>query len=71
LEKAGGKASDGTREILDIQIKDYVQKVNMICGSKEDVDYVCEELNMDDGNVSGSRGSYANLLELSGKFENL
>jgi hypothetical protein len=39
----------------------------MICGSKEDVSYISDELNTE-GNVSGSKGSYANLLEIQGKF---
>jgi hypothetical protein len=39
----------------------------MIAGSKEDVVYICEELNTD-GNESGIKGSYANLLEINGAF---
>lgn len=41
----------------------------MICGSKEDVQYISDELNTE-GNVSGTKGSYANLLEIQGKFSN-
>ena len=41
----------------------------MICGSKEDVQYISDELNTE-GNVSGAKGSYANLLEIQGKFSN-
>lgn len=61
IEKAGGSASDGTQNVLDIQIDSYQQKVNMIAGSKEDVAYISDELNTE-GNVSGKKGSYANLL---------
>lgn len=71
IEKAGGKATDGVQALLDIEIRDYVQKVNFVAGSKEDVDYVVEELNEGVENVSGSKGSYSNLLELQGKFENI
>ena len=39
----------------------------MIAGSKEDVEYIADELNQE-GNVSGTKGSYANLLEVQGKF---
>lgn len=53
IEKAGGMASDGQNLILDIPIKDYKQKLNLIAGSKEDVEYICNELNADQGNVSG------------------
>ena len=67
IEKAGGSATDGTMAVLDIQIQGYEQKANMICGSKEDVSYISDELNTE-GNVSGSKGSYANLLEIQGKF---
>ena len=67
IEKAGGTASDGVNPVLDIEIKGYAQKVNLIAGSKEDVEYIADELNTE-GNVSGSKGSYANLLEVQGKF---
>lgn len=40
VEKAGGKATDGMTEILDIAIENYQQKVNFIAGSKEDVEYI-------------------------------
>ena len=69
IEKAGGQATDGTMAILDIQIQGFEQKANMICGSKEDVLYISDELNTE-GNVSGTKGSYANLLEIQGKFSN-
>ena len=52
--------------ILDITIKKFDQRVNFIAGSKEDVDYITTELNEDEGNVSGKKGSYANLLGLQG-----
>jgi hypothetical protein len=39
----------------------------MIAGSKEDVAYICEELN-EEGNMSGKKGSYANLLSIQGSF---
>ena len=69
IEKAGGSASDGRNNVLDLEVKGYQQKINFIAGSKEDVQYICEELNNDEGNVSGMKGSYANLIELEGKFE--
>lgn len=69
IEKAGGSATDGIMPILDIKIKGYEQKANMICGSKEDVLYIADELNTE-GNVSGNKGSYANLLEIQGKYSN-
>ena len=53
--------------MLDIEIVSYEQKVNMIAGSKEDVAYISDELNTE-GNVSGKKGSYANLLQIQGKF---
>lgn len=64
IEKAGGKASDITRNCLDIEIKGYQQKVNFIAGSKEDVDYISDELNSSAENASGKKGSYNNLLEM-------
>mmetsp|Transcript_14198 Transcript_14198/g.24134 ORF Transcript_14198/g.24134 Transcript_14198/m.24134 type:complete len:93 (+) Transcript_14198:731-1009(+) len=67
IEKAGGLATDGVTPVLDIVINGYTQKVNFIAGSKEDVKYISEELNTE-GNVSGNKGSYANLLEIQGKF---
>lgn len=68
VEKAGGMATDGNQNVLDIEIKGYQQKLNFIAGSKEDVQYVGDELNTE-GNVSGKKGSYANLLEVQGKFQ--
>jgi len=53
--------------VLDIEIVSYEQKVNLIAGSKEDVAYIAEELNQE-GNESGKKGSYANLLSIQGKF---
>jgi len=67
IEKAGGSATDGIMPVLDIVIQGYEQKANMICGSKEDVQYISDELNTE-GNVSGNKGSYANLLEIQGKY---
>ena len=67
IEKAGGTATDTVNPVLDILIKGFEQKVNLIAGSKEDVQYISEELNTE-GNVSGGKGSYANLLEIQGKF---
>ena len=63
VEKAGGKASDGVRPVLDIPIEGYMQKVNFIAGSVEDVEYVCDEINQE-GNQSGSKGSHAQLLAM-------
>lgn len=45
IEKAGGAASDGSQPVLDIKIEGFKQRVNMIAGSKEDVEYVSEEIN--------------------------
>jgi sedoheptulose-bisphosphatase len=67
IEKAGGAASDGQTNILDITIKGFEDKANMIAGSKEDVKYICDELNTE-GNESGKKGSYANLLSVEGAF---
>jgi sedoheptulose-bisphosphatase len=67
IEKAGGAASDGQNNILDLQIGGFEDKANMIAGSKEDVAYICEELNQE-GNMSGKKGSYANLLAVQGSF---
>jgi len=53
IEKAGGKATDGITDILDIKVKSFSQKVNFICGSKEDVDYVVGEMNAEESNASG------------------
>lgn len=64
IEKCGGKATDIVNNVLDIPIKGYQQKINFICGSKEDVDYISEELNSSPENASGKKGSYNNLLEL-------
>lgn len=64
IEKAGGKASDGVCNLLDMQVNNMVQKVNFIAGSSEDVDYVVSELNEEEGNVSGKKGSYSKLLDL-------
>ena len=63
IEKAGGSASDGVTPVLDIKIEGYKQKVNFIAGSKEDVEYISEELNQE-GNESGMKGSYAQLLAM-------
>jgi len=38
VEEAGGRASDGTQNILDIEPKSLHQRVPLIIGSKEDVD---------------------------------
>lgn len=37
-EKAGGASSDGETSILDIKVDGYTQKVDIIIGSKEEVD---------------------------------
>lgn len=63
IEKAGGKASDTNQPVLDIVITGYTQKVNFIAGSKEDVDYISDELNSNPDNASGKKGSYNDLLE--------
>ena len=64
IEKAGGKASDGVTNLLDMQISSINHKVNFIAGSSEDVDYVVSELNEEEGNVSGKKGSYSKLLDM-------
>ena len=69
VEKAGGAASDGIQAVLDLKVDGYKQKVNFIAGSKEDVKYICEELNADEINASGAKGSYANLMAIQGKYE--
>jgi fructose-1,6-bisphosphatase I len=38
VEEAGGRASDGTQDILDIEPKSLHQRVPLIIGSKDDVD---------------------------------
>ena len=68
IEKAGGSAVDGLKPVLDIEVKGYQQKVNFIAGSKEDVKYVCDELNAGEENASGAKGSYADLLRLEGQY---
>ena len=45
IEKAGGAATDGVHNVLDLKIHGFQQKVNFIAGSKEDVAYISEELN--------------------------
>lgn len=67
MEKAGGSASDGQNNILDLVVGGFEDKANFIAGSKEDVLYICEELNTE-GNESGIKGSYANLLAVKGSF---
>lgn len=64
VEKAGGKASDGVCDLLDMQIHSLGHKVNFIAGSSEDVEYVVSELNEEEGNVSGKKGSYSKLLDM-------
>jgi fructose-1,6-bisphosphatase I len=39
-EKAGGLSSDGTKSVLDIKVKGYCQKCDIIMGSREDVERV-------------------------------
>ena len=60
IEKAGGAATDGIQDVLDVPIHGFQQKVNFIAGSKEDVEYISKELNQE-GNVSGKKGSYEKL----------
>lgn len=45
IEKAGGSATDGIQNILDMRIDGFTDKANFIAGSKEDVAYIAEELN--------------------------
>jgi len=40
IEKAGGLSSDGERSVLDIEVKGYTQKTDIIIGCKEDVERV-------------------------------
>jgi len=37
-EKAGGLSNDGFRSVLDIPVDGYTQKVDIIMGSKEEVE---------------------------------
>lgn len=65
IEKAGGSTSDLKGSVMDIKLTGRVQKVNFIAGSKEDVKYITEELNTE-GNFSGTKGSYDQLLKVGG-----
>jgi hypothetical protein len=58
-----GDTSDLSGSVLDIKITGRKQKVNFIAGSKEDVKYIVEELNIE-GNMSGTKGSYDQLLKI-------
>lgn len=40
IEKAGGLSSNGETSVLDIKIKGYTQKCDIIIGSREDVERV-------------------------------
>ena len=40
IEKAGGKASTGTKRILDLKVSGAHDKCGIICGTKEEVDAV-------------------------------
>lgn len=44
IEKASGKATDGTNNILDIVIDGYMQMTSFIGGSSEEVDFVMTTL---------------------------
>jgi fructose-1,6-bisphosphatase I len=41
-EHAGGAATDGTRRILDIEPTTLHQRVPLVIGSRDDVDFVCQ-----------------------------
>jgi len=40
IEKAGGLSSQGTISVLDIKVKGYTQKCDIIIGSREEVERV-------------------------------
>lgn len=40
IEKAGGLSSNGEHSVLDIAVKGYTQKCDIIIGSREDVERV-------------------------------
>lgn len=51
IEKAGGIATDGTHNILDIIIEGYEQKSQFISGSSEEVEFVMQTLQSKGANV--------------------
>ena len=42
MEQAGGKATDGTKRILDLEIKELHQRTPLFLGSSDMVDLACE-----------------------------
>ena len=38
VEKAGGRASDGTQPLLDVKVTNFVHKIDIIIGSAEEVE---------------------------------
>lgn len=45
LERAGGKASNGTEAILDVPIRSFDQRTPVILGSAQEVEHACQALN--------------------------
>lgn len=44
MEQAGGRASDGAKNILDIEIKSLVQRTPIYIGSRKEVEKVAQAL---------------------------
>ena len=40
IEKAGGKTSDGSQSLLEVEINGYKQKSSFVAGSANDVDRI-------------------------------
>ncbi len=44
IEKAGGKTSNGTQSVLDLEINGWKQRSAFIAGSSNDVDYIIKSV---------------------------
>jgi len=66
IEKAGGVATDGTENILDIVIEGYEQKSPFIAGSSGEVEFVMETLKCKGTNVKSLDESAKAILEQMG-----
>ena len=44
IEKAGGKTSNGSRSLLDVEIKGFKQKSSFVAGSSNDVDRIISRI---------------------------
>jgi len=51
IEQAGGRASDGTKDIMQIQPESLHQRVPLFIGSRDDVDKVKKTLKKDHANI--------------------